>query len=291
VENGNSMMGCNTLADEVCRQYYIFMSRLITGASLASSLVHIHYDPCGSASIMLSEIRVSPTSGTGIPVGPSFVTYPMTLVYQDLGINGVHSSIQLSASELVSVMLYSYTRTANYAAGLTAQSNYLFGVKLTNGMSFNAFIRNAVQQTFSPESGFSKSLAVHESDFDPQVASTNIVDIYATGVEDCFWKGLLKATFQALSPAIKIGSGLLCKAITLPIGPVTSQVAGEVCSAGAEKLTNFIISRLGIRSNDIVPTNSQVVRKNPSAKQVNQAVSKVVDEGMKTVKAKNAKHH
>jgi len=77
----------------------------------------------------------------------------------------------------------------------------------------------------------------------------------------------------------------------LPIGPVTSQVAGEVCSAGAEKLTNFIISRLGIRSNDIVPTNSQVVRKNPSAKQVNQAVSKVVDEGMKTVKAKNAKHH
>jgi len=270
VDTGKMAMGCNCLSGAVIAQVALFFNHYLLGANLSSSLVHYVYEPCGTAAIMLSELGVSLSSGTGVEIGTTDVGYPDLLVYADYESVYVKSSIQMSASELATIIIYRYT-TYYYSGSSQNISRYLFSTLLTNGLGFSAFLRNSVYQTFSPESGFSKSLARRESDYNDGLASSNIVELSSIPAGQSFWKRLLTAVFQVIAPASKVGFGLVRAS-----GVSGGEYRGAMCSVSSENLIHYISSRIGIRSADIVPTNSENVKKKPTAKQTVRAITRVI---------------
>lgn len=275
------VLGCNVLADEPIRSYMAFFHSAVIGTQLSSSLVHLHYDPCGAAFANLTQANFLNTTGTGVPVYP--LSYepvkPYELVYSDYDVKGLSSSIQLSKAEMLLALLYGYT--GGNLEGIAIRTNYKFSSHIPNGSSFSGILRDFIEMTFSPESTFSSVIGKRSEKFNPLLADSSIVSIYRSTASDCSWRNAFLSVAHVLAPIVKTGVGLIsrgaCSLVALPVGPNASQAAGTLCSQTSDNVIDWVSSRIGIQSSDIVPSDKGLVdNKKPSVTQVEREVAKIL---------------
>lgn len=265
ITNNTGVIGVNALAEEPIRMYYEAMYSNTSGSALASSLVHMHYHNCGIKAVMLTQCDALPSAGLGTPVMPidfqgTASSYDI-MVPQDFSVTTVRSICQLTHNQVTIAIVYVLSNfnelnLLNYANG-----NFKFSIRIPSSTSSNLLSRQLVQETFSPDSGYSQAIAKVQATLKPTKFRTNVTHMY-TKRPKCFWKDLFHDVLHTISPLLREGIGMAAgfgcgAAATALMQPELAPAAGGVCTAGAQMLYDTLASNIGIQDADSTPTKEQ----------------------------------
>jgi len=283
-----SVIGSNNYSDEVIRQYYEGMYQNISGSSLSSCLVHMHYHPCGLKAVMLAHLDITSSAGSGINIVPQRFLNTNEAGYDiclpsDINVVNVRSIVQLNQEQATLAVIFSLT--VQNVNNLTVGTPCKFNLSLPGAVGATSLVRQAVQESFSPSSAYSQSISQIQATFQPVSAQSQTLKLYIT-LAPCFWKHLWRSIVHTLSPILREGVGLLAGAGCavaagfLTENPAAATVAAGVCSSAAISLYDNITSNIGVEDSDSKPPKKQKkVSTVPSAKQIHDATHKIITDG------------
>lgn len=227
--------------------------KYLTGATLSSSMIHTHNPPCGAVTALLTT--------TAVQVQDASVNIPdldqagFTLVYQDYEAFSIGSYVNLAAEEIVEATIFRFS-TVNYTNEALAMARYRYQLPVTSASS--TFLTDYCQKTFTPESAFSKALALRQAKFDPVASTIKGIDLVRIEETDgCYVKDLLKGVGREIFSAARFAAPVALGTLCAGGGPMAS----KVCAAAGDSVVKSIGSFMGIEADGHKPVKPADIAK------------------------------
>jgi len=257
----------NMLAKSLYQQVGTIWNMYTAPMTFQQGVVHQHHPRFGSTSSILSYWEIAyPSNQISYLVptdvwpqhGPELLnsTYIGRQCYQLIK---YYSVLQQSSVQGIRGM------TAPWRQSTNTTRIARFTRKLTTPISFDGFLDAAVDEAFSPESVFGKSLAIVEAKHKQKLVRLGPVTFVSVGwdrTRDCTWTNLLNESLVALTPMIARGARW---------GGTYICGGNPFCGKAAEAMFNWIVSNLNTSASDV--SKPLDVKEGSEGKKVSKAIN------------------
>lgn len=296
----------NLYSNAIIADFYSYHSTISEASSMNKNLIHLHYEKCGATYQMLMNVGVSENLNIitllpsivsqNIPAGNPTDTYPQIyMAYQLRSPSQVASLVQANSDDVVLSVVYSMNIIKQSAAAppltgiVSTVPNEIDGkytLQLPAAASSASLGGDLIQETYAINSSFSSALAKRQAMYRDTLSESIITAVVPPNMDHCFIGKLFKSAVRAVSSVLRVGVGLaagaVCGAATAAIGaepavPITTMA----CSVGAKKIYDYVASRVGIDSNDIVASNKTA---KPGVRATSAGVKRTANEVRQTLR-------
>jgi len=282
----------NFHSESLYRIFDTFHSNMSTNASMNASLVHQHYEKCGASYMLLVNMTGSVAPVFGTVTGHA---YELLLSPDDINNDPILGSLSTSLLELTklsslvqlgmedTVLAIVYGMALHAQNGLTAagSTDGKFVLQLSASTSNALLLENLIQATYMAGSTFVCAISKREAVFNDVMATGVITATLPADKDGCFIKKLFKGAVRILGAPLRLGvsvaAGAVCGMGVSALGaPMLEPAASMLCSTGANKVMDYIGSRLGIDSNDIdTPARSNQISVRGKTEAINNIASQI----------------
>jgi len=274
-----STYGINHYASDLLQMVNTLWSQFTTSPGFSAQLVHPHVPLCGSASTMLGTWYYTVNQQPGSTTVPQNLEYNVPqYVWPQHGTQDENTTYIVKNSYflsefycLVQISQQQFARTITWPWSVSQVSSNTarFTRRLESLVRQSLYIDAVLDNTFNPDSTFSKALVIQEQKLRPVFSSVGPISVMlsnAKNLPECFWNEIFNEAITAVLPvaskAVNAAGMYLCS-------------GNPVCGVAGEAIFNWILSNFNTQGNDVKPVSTKNKNYEKDARQVTSAISKI----------------